>query len=86
MLLCVMHFTFPQVTSPGRQVVERLDGLDFAFGPASFQQANLQVFERVLQAKLQGDWGPGVPKRWEATVGWVCLFQTPPPKKPFKTI
>ncbi|CAJ1394800.1 unnamed protein product [Effrenium voratum] len=30
-------------------VVERLDGLDFAFGPASFQQANLQVFERVLQ-------------------------------------
>ena len=31
------------------EVVERLDGLDFSFGPASFQQVNLQVFEKILQ-------------------------------------
>eukprot|EP00435_Cladocopium_sp_Y103_P028027 s1294_g6.t7 len=30
-------------------VVECLDGLHFAFGPASFQQVNLQVFEKILQ-------------------------------------
>ena len=30
-------------------MVECLDGLDFSFGPASFQQVNLQVFEKILQ-------------------------------------
>lgn len=30
-------------------VVECLDGLHFSFGPASFQQVNLQVFEKILQ-------------------------------------
>lgn len=29
-------------------VVEKLDGLPFAFGPASFQQGNLGAFERIL--------------------------------------
>jgi hypothetical protein len=33
-------------------VVECLDGLHFSFGPASFQQVNLQVFEKILQESL----------------------------------
>jgi len=31
------------------EVLEELDGLPFAFGPASFQQGNLGVFERILR-------------------------------------
>ena len=31
------------------EVIEGLDGLDFSFGPASFQQANLVVFDKMLQ-------------------------------------
>ena len=34
------------------EVVECLDGLHFSFGPASFQQVNLQVFEKILQESL----------------------------------
>lgn len=34
---------------PSGEVLEHLDGLPFAFGPASFQQANLAVFEQVLR-------------------------------------
>lgn len=36
---------------PGQrdQVVETLDGFQFSFGPASFQQANLVVFETILR-------------------------------------
>ncbi|OLQ02657.1 putative RNA methyltransferase pc1998 [Symbiodinium microadriaticum] len=34
------------------EVVECLDGLSFAFGPASFRQPNLDVFEQILRMLL----------------------------------
>ncbi|CAE8624179.1 unnamed protein product, partial [Polarella glacialis] len=36
------------INDVGATVLETLDGLTFSFGPASFQQANLGIFEQIL--------------------------------------
>jgi len=42
----------PLGASKSSKVIESLDGLHFSFGPASFQQTNLPVFEKILQEQL----------------------------------